>query len=354
MQHAVHYVGNVSSYGDSSESDPWMPQENIAWVNLVVRAHGGRDRVKNLLESAYQQDASRAAQLVTNLELRQALLARSLAVERFDRGFSGLRQPYATALLLLMAIVGLVLLIAAANVANLFTARAATRQHEMRVRRALGATRRHLVPPLLAEALILTAGGAAAGLLLARRSSAALGPYLLDPALDSLPPAFAIDLRVVAFTMAISLATATLFAVAPALRMSSVRLADGSRSPAGLMSPRSMTSMRPLLVAQVALCVVCVVAAVWFGRSLVNLSRLDPGFERARLVTISLSPANSGYTARELPALYERVATVVRSLAGVEDAVLRPLRSRRRLPKREQCIDRGLPGACRRGPGDAG
>ena len=233
------------------------------------------------------------------------------------------RRQFSLAGGLLMAMVGLVLLVACANVANLLLARAAARRQEIAVRVSLGAGRASLVRQLLAESVLLGLLGGAVGLLAATWSRAALlalrPPFLADDAL-SLP----IDWRVLVFTAVVALGTGLLFGLLPALQFSSpdlaVELKDRSAQPSG--GGRRVTVRHALVVGQVALSTVALICAGLFLRSLDNARRIDPGFDAAKLAVLSFDLASRGLP---LDAAVERQREILdraRSLPLVERATL--------------------------------
>ena len=234
-----------------------------------------------------------------------------------------------TWMLMLLGAVGLVLLIACANVANLMLARATVRRPEIAVRAALGASRGAIVRGLLVEAVSLSLGGAAIGVLLAWAGVHAMVAWL--PA--SLPrvASVSIDLRVLAAAVAAALATGVGFGLIPALQSSrpnlSATLKDGGRSgPAGAGGQRLRGA---LVVAEVALAVVLLVGAGLFASSFGRLMRIDPGFDYKRILAVSVGPrwqpgkieegfAQAGpYLTRMLEAV-SRVPGVQASARGVE------------------------------------
>jgi putative ABC transport system permease protein len=222
---------------------------------------------------------------------------------------------------LLMVIVGLVLLVACANVANLLLARAAARKQEIAVRLSLGAGRSRLIRQLLIESVVLGALGGAIGLLMAVWSRSALQamrpPFLPEDAL-----AAPFDGRVLMFTALIALGTGLLFGVVPALQFSrvdlSVELKDRSGQAAG---SRSRLSLRDaLVVAQVALSFVALIGAGLFLRSLINARMIDPGFDAGKIAVLSFNLSSQGLP---LAAAVDRQAQIiehVRGVAGVERA----------------------------------
>jgi len=236
-------------------------------------------------------------------------------------GVSSLRRQYETPLWLLLAIAGVVLIIACANLANLLLARASAREREMAVRFALGASRGRVVRQLLVESLLLAVLGAGLGAWLAQALSSALVAFLSTDS-DRLFVDLGTDWRVLAFTAALAVAACLLFGLAPALR------ATGT-SPATVLKAagRSLTDRRErfglrrgLVVAQVALSLVLVVGALLFVGSLRNLMVLDAGFRREGLLVTSLDLRSANVAADRRVALYRDVLQRLRAIPGVESA----------------------------------
>jgi len=202
------------------------------------------------------------------------------------RGISDLRDRYGRALVILLAIVFLVLLVACANIANLLLARAAARQGESALRRALGAGRARLVRQSLTEALLLSLIGAAAGVLFARWASALLVRFVTTsefrPWLDLTP-----DLRVLGFAFLVAVGTGLLFGLAPARFASRAVPATAARGGArGLAGGDTHRAGKALVVFQVALSLVLVAAAALLVGSFRRLAAVDPGFRAAGVLVI--------------------------------------------------------------------
>jgi predicted permease len=238
-------------------------------------------------------------------------------------GISSLRAQYATPLTATIAIVGIVLLIACANLANLLLARATARRHELSVRLALGAGRWRLARQVFVETLLLAAAGAALGLLLAVGAG-----ELLVSQLSTVDNPVALDLRVdrtvLAFTTFATLATSFLFGVVPAWRSTRLSPGDTLREQGRGVAGRAGMS-RGLVVAQVALSLVLVVAAGLFVRTLLALSRLDLGFESRPLlianVDLARSPIAPANRAAFVYELVERVGAVPRVASAAASRV---------------------------------
>jgi predicted permease len=234
------------------------------------------------------------------------------------------RQQLSSVARLLMAVVGIVLLIACANVANLLLARSSARTKEIAVRLAIGATRARIVRQLLTEGVLLATLGGAAGLLLAWWISRSLSAT--PPPAGALPitPQFSIDLRVLLFTLGISLLAGVVFGLAPALRASRPALIPALKDDAAAFFERTRTfSLRNLLVVtQVALSVVLLIAAGLFLRSLQQAQAIQPGFDAERIVTLPLNINLLRYTRTQGREFYRQVIERVEAIPGVEFASL--------------------------------
>jgi predicted permease len=224
-------------------------------------------------------------------------------------------------LLVLLGAVGMVLLIACANAANLLMARASSRQREIAVRLAMGAPRLRIIRQLLTESLLISCAGGALGLLLAFGGVRAL--VLLLPANFPRAHDIHVSLPVLAFTLAVSVATGILFGLAPAVQASHTDpkeglQKDGRTSTAG----KHQSALRSaLVVAEVGLASVLLIGAGLMLRTFLNLSNLDPGFRADHVLTATLSLPHITYKTNEQTAqFYDRLATALNSLPGVVSA----------------------------------
>ena len=252
---------------------------------------------------------------------RDRFMQGKLLVDAAAMGFSGLRNDFSTPLMVLMCMVGLVLLIACANVANLLIARAFARQREIAVRLSLGASRGRLVQQLLVESLALSFVGAVMGVFLSvvlTRSLLSLVPSGSSPILISARP----DLRILAFTLILTSLTGVIFGLVPALRASRVDLWETLKVTVGSITggSGSLFLRKGLVTAQVALSFLLLFGAGLFVRSLQNLQKTDTGVALDNLVAFQLSPALSDYDTPRAMALYQRLQERLRSSPGVKSA----------------------------------
>jgi predicted permease len=254
---------------------------------------------------------------------REQFMKGQLRVEGAAVGYSGLRNDFSTALMVLMCMVGLVLLIACANVANLLIARGFMRQKEIAVRLSLGASRGQLVRQMLVESLVLSFVGGLLGSALAvalTRGLLALVPSNGQPILiDAVP-----DARILAFTLGLTFATGVIFGLLPALGASRpdpwTTLKDTVGAIAG--TGGSLFMRKGLVAAQVALSFLLLFGAGLFVRSLQNLKTADTGVTLDNLVTFQLSPALSGYESQRTVDFYEQLLGKLRATPGVKSAAL--------------------------------
>ena len=243
-------------------------------------------------------------------------------------GLSALRQQFSQPLMVLMAVVGIVLLIACANVASLVLSRAAARQPEFSMRLALGAGRWRLMRQLLVESVVLAIAGGLCGLALARWATGALVAFISsgrEPIVLGLAP----DARILAFTATMSILTGIVCGLVPALRASRVDVISGLRGH-GRSAPGGGGWFRPgkmLVVAQVALCLLLLFGAGLFVRSLQAIDGQDQGFDRKSVLIIRVEPRGSdqrgvpGASAR-LNQTYRELLQRVEGIPGVRSATL--------------------------------
>ncbi len=308
--------------------DIWVPL--AFWEHLRLNDHltlGVMGRVKP------EADAKRASAEITLIDQQFAAaalgskitplagreyLARSVELVPGGRGLFDLPDELPQSLLVLTMVVGLVLLIACANVANLLLARAVNRRKEIAVRLALGAPRIRLFLQLLTESVLLAAAGGALGVLLASWATSSLMALLSDGGgLRTLD--VRTDVRTLCFALGISFFTCLLFGIAPALwatRMDAGLTLKGASNSEGKNTLR-LGPRKILVISQVSLSVLLLVGAGLLVRSLQKLGMVDAGFRQENVLLVSVYPTLSGYEgAREL-ALYARAQERVSAAPGV-------------------------------------
>jgi predicted permease len=252
---------------------------------------------------------------------RQEFLDRKLILETGSKGRPILQHDAGGPLLALMGMVGLVLLIACANLASLLVARGEARQREIALRLALGAGRWRLVRQLIAESLVLALAGGAAGMMLASWTLGLIVGVIPENTGGS-GLETQLDYRVLIFAAAVSILTGILFGLAPALRATRANIQtilkdQGSSVSAGRSNVRTR---KFLLASQIALTVVLLAAAGLFAHSLLNLNRQDLGVRPDHVLQFSISPELIGYTPQQSVVLVERIRKNLESLPGVRAA----------------------------------
>jgi predicted permease len=239
------------------------------------------------------------------------------------RGLSSLRSDFSRPLLALMAMVGIILLIACANLANLLLARAAAREHEIAIRLSIGAGRARLVRQTFVESLLLSASGTLLGSAIAYWVSEVL-PKWVSGGERSIVLNLAPDGRVLFFSAAIGILTGIVFGLAPALYGTRVQ-PIGALKNTGRMAGRAeerWSLNRALVSLQVALSLVLVIGAGLFVRTLENFNTIDAGFDRDHLITVDLDTHLGGYSHEQLKSLYRSLIDRVEATPGVRSASL--------------------------------
>jgi predicted permease len=292
------------------------------WLNILARLKPGisPEQAQAALQNLYRPIMEAQVKEFPERSKRanQVILGQKLELEPAAQGINQLRREWEKPLVALMALVGLVLLIACANVANLLLARAASRRREMAIRLALGAGRGSLLRQLLTESLVIALAGGLLGLLVSVWTTGALLRILPADATGGWIAA-TLDVRLLVFTLALSTFTGLLFGLVPALQASRSEVASTLREgPAALASGGGAARFRRILVvAQLALSLLLLVGAGLFARSLFNLLRVDPGFRTERLLTFAIDPSLNGYSKERGFALFHDLQERLARLPGV-------------------------------------
>jgi predicted permease len=325
MQSAVRYQQHYSNDTSADSEVPWVSLPGVRWLQFVFRANDPR-RVASAsaaLNQVFHLNRMQAAAGKSDPAERESILRQQLRMVPGARGLPNLEETFSKPLLALMAMVGIILLIACANLANLLLARAAAREREIAVRLSLGATRSRLVRQLLVECVLLSFCGAACGGAIAYWLTSVLHQWASGGS-TTIPVNLNPDARVLLFSITVAVVTGIAFGLAPALQGFRVEpihaLKSGARTAEGGGTRWSVK--QGLVTAQIALSLVLLVGAGLFVRTLRNYSTLDPGFERDRLITVDLDTHLAGYSPAGLTSLYRTLIDRIEAISGVRSASL--------------------------------
>ncbi|HLK70175.1 MAG TPA: ABC transporter permease [Bryobacteraceae bacterium] len=295
----------------------------VMWLQVMGRAKPGvtLKQAQANISVVFQQVLNAYQVPGLSPEQRKNQLEQRLKLHPGDKGANTLSDDFGQPLVVLMTVVGMVLLIACANIANLLLARAAGRQKEIAVRLAMGAGRVRLGLQLLTESLLLAAIGAGLGLLLSMWGSGLL-LHVVSNGPDPIPLDVRPDLRVLSFTAALAIATGILFGLAPAFRAARVEVASTLRENSrGVMGGGGRISLgKALVMAQIAISLLLLIGSGLFIRTLRNLENVQLGYSRDKLVLVDVDATSAGYEGANAADLYSRLLAEVRSIPGVKSA----------------------------------
>ncbi|MGA2113621.1 MAG: ABC transporter permease [Bryobacteraceae bacterium] len=300
------------------QDDPGHTAEKVMWLHVIGRLKPGVTRrgAQANVDVVFKQIVSEEFSKISRTN--PGVLKQNLKLHDAGNGVSHLRGNFANPLYVLMGFVGLVLVIACANVANLLLARATSRQKEMGVRLALGARRARIVRQFLTESLMLSIGGGIVGALFAIAGVRLLIRLVSDPG-DTMMLDVRPDLRVLLFTIGVCLATGIVFGFAPAWRSAGINVA-GTLKEAGrglTASTGRMGAGKLLVVGQIALSAMLLIGAGWFLRTLSNLESVNLGYPRERLVLVGVDLLSAGYSGERLPVVYNELRDRLARIPGV-------------------------------------
>jgi predicted permease len=309
---------------EQSPSSLWsgVHKQDAQSLYLIARLKNGvsaeqASAAVNLLFKQYLQEMAGAQ---PSPERLQTIQRASIELTPVGRGLSILRREFSLSLRILMAVVGLVLLIACANVANLSLARAAARSSEFAVRLAVGAGRTRLIRQLLTESLLIASLGGIAGVLLAWRLSRLL-LHMASARAEALPLNVTPNARILGFTLLASLLSTVIFGVAPALRAARVEPNAALKGGKGATQTTSRSPLgKALVVAQVALSLVLLVGAGLFVRTLINLQNQSAGFKQENVMLFQLYTFMLGYEYAQYAPLMREIEERVKAVPGVQAA----------------------------------
>ncbi|HEY2931798.1 MAG TPA: ABC transporter permease, partial [Acidobacteriota bacterium] len=286
------------------QGKPRLPMPNRFWLGVMGRLQAGVSMEQAGAEAnvIYQQATTELARALPPNKLVRYLRGMRITLAPGNKGTASLRKQFGKPLLILMTVVALVLLIACANVASLLLARAANRQREMAIRAALGAGRTRLLRQVLTESIVLSLAGGLLGLLFAFWGTETLVKLLARNMLDASP-----DIRVLGFTLAVSMLTGLLFGAVPGLQATRSNLTSALKEEPASRAPRRRFGLRNLLVVgQVAVSLFLLIGAGLFIRTLANLKYLDTGFHADNVLLVSLNPGLSRYSPERTRSFYDQ------------------------------------------------
>jgi predicted permease len=312
---SVTYAGPAQYGGDAdAAAAAYWEKAGTWWLIVMGRLKPGvsETQARAELEVIFDQGIDAAAKSAKQDENRPTLLTAP-----GGQGLDQLRRQFSQPLLVLVGAVGLVLLIACANVAGLLLARATARQKEIAVRLSLGARRLRLIQQLLTESVLLAAIGGLLGFLFARWFSELL-VALVASGRERITLPLHVNERVLIFTAGIALLTGVLFGLAPAFSATRMSLTSALKEGgANVLGARRSRLVKGLVSAQVALSLLLLVGAGLFLRTLQKLQSVPLGFERQQLLLFSVSPGLNGYKGARLAEYYREVQRRVAGITGV-------------------------------------
>jgi predicted permease len=320
MQADIRYAFNASTDDTADITRPWATQPGMEWLSVFLRIPDAShvEGLSSALTLMHHRDAVLRLD-AADADARARLERDRVVLSSAGRGFSFLRGDFSSRLVLLLAMVGVLLAITCGNVASLLVARASAREREFAVCTALGAGRWRVVRQLLAETMILSGVGGALGLIVAAWGRDLLlsmftgGATTID--LDT-----RFDWRVLLFTVLLTTVCGVAAGILPALRSTRVAPTDAIKTQSrqvGYAGGRRAVAAKMLVAVQMAFCLLLLVVAGLFIRSIQALMRTDVGFDRDRLLVARMDVRSVGYTADQQQALYDRVLERIRRIPGV-------------------------------------
>jgi predicted permease len=323
----ISMMGTISPGMDGSD------QVDFYSLNIVgrLKPNVSRQQAEAMLLPLFRALLRDELQQMKDIDAnsRKKILARPIELQPAAQGLNLLSMQWQTPLAVLEVMVGLVLLIACANVASLLIARATGRQREIAIRLAVGASRWQLLRQLMVESGILALVGGVLGLFLSQNLTQGLLGLMPEDATGGwLAPQ--LDVRMLGYSVALALLAGLLFGLAPALQAMRPSVAPALKAQSGGMSAGSSQGrMRQgLMAAQICLSLLLLTGAGLFTRSLLNLTHSDPGFRADHLVTFSIDPSLAGYTLDRRIALFRELRQELGALPGAKataNAYLIPL-----------------------------
>jgi len=328
-------------YGETLRANPpdlWIPLQHeplingpstllqqpiTAWLRVIGRAKPGANlqpvgpRLTTLLRQWMKTDAGYPANWLSAIE--QSLPNQTITVVSAGSGVAVMKEDYGRSLQILLAVCGMVLLIACANVANLLLARAAARRSQTAVRLAIGASRKQVISQALAESVLLSLLGGVAGLAVAIGATRLLIHIAFRNA-TMMPVSIMPSLPVLGFAIGLSLLTGVLFGTAPAWFSTHTQPIEALRGAGRSTGNQGTFTRKALLIAQATISVVLVAGSIMLARSLGNLEHQNLGYERENRILVAMNPPPLNYAPERLNAMYRQLETRLRQMPGIENA----------------------------------
>jgi len=319
MQHAMFPRAGT----EAGQND--LTDRHSMWLNIFARLKPGvsRGQAEASMNAFWRPLLEFEVKDISDMpqSVRTRYLNRHLSLSSGARGISNAPDSFEAAMVVLMSMVGVLLLIACANVANLLVVRGTARRKEVGIRIALGAGRFRIIRQLLAESLILSLAGGALGVLTAAWAGNALLGFLPT---DSSTRGLSADpdVRVLLFTLTLSIFTAVVFGLAPAIQSARQAVAATLKEEASAVVGGAVGLRKGLVVSQVALSLVLLIGAGLFARSLLNVKKIDAGFRSDHLISFTIQPAYNGYSQPRTLALYSRLYDDLAALPGIHGVTM--------------------------------
>ena len=313
---ALDFWTPISMAEELRRNPGMLAERGSHWMNAIGRLKPGVS-----VEQASAEVATIAARLNQSYPNDRVATTQGQVLGEIDGRWAEMGPVFKSASAIAMAIVGLILLIACANVANLMLARAASRRKEIGIRLALGANRARLVRQLFTESMLLAIAGGGLGLLLAVWVTKLMEGFIPVVEYNIVSNFFALDSRALVFTLIVSLGTGLIFGLAPAWHSSNPELVPvlkGEAEKSRRGKRRGLGLRNLLVVAQVALSLVVLVCGGLFIKSFRKAQTMDPGFDNANGLIVSLSPTLIGYEDDQSRQFYKQVLERVSHVPGVD------------------------------------
>ena len=315
IRRAPDYWLPLSFHPQIELQESFLTNQEAYWLMVMGRLKPGvsMDQANANVNLQLRQHLTELAGSELTAERQQGIQNTFVKLVDGQGGLSSLRRAYSKPLRMLLAIVGMVLLIACANVGSLLLSRAASRKAEISLRLALGATRWRIIRQLLAESMLLAFIGGICGVLLAQWGVYVLvGLVAKTSPLDTTP-----DIGVLGFTAGVSIVAGLLFGLVPAIQASRTNLSSAMKEKTRTRGPLRFSLSSLMVVMQVGLSMVLLTGAGLFARSLVKLQNEEVGFDRENVLVLGIDPRLANYKPSELPALYQQIVERLGSLPQV-------------------------------------